>query len=95
MVLEHNLLWDLQRIEPPTMAQCVEQLEEKATNIEAIMAEMLSYAVERAMDAMRYTLTELVMESQAANAKIMGAEFEAMSGRLEERIARSRESKSR
>lgn len=76
---------------PPTVAQRIEQLEEKAANIEDSTTEMVAKAVERAMEAMRNFLTELVMENQSIASKNMSAEFEAMTGKLEGRINRSRE----
>lgn len=38
------------------------------------------------MDAMRHSLTEVLMECQTMAAKKMVAEFEALSGRLEGRV---------
>lgn len=75
----------------PTTAQRTDLLEEKATNIEHTMADMVSKAVERAMEAMRHSLTELIIESQSTAAKKMGVEFDAMSGILEGRLNRDRE----
>lgn len=51
----------------------------------------MTKGVEPAMEATRHSLTELIMESQSAAAKKMGAEFDAMSGRMEGRINRGRE----
>ena len=76
---------------PPTVTQRVDQLEEKATAIEETMADMVATAVARAFDAMKHSLTELVLESQAVTSKKMGGEFEVLAERLEGRISRSRE----
>lgn len=43
---------------PPTVNQCVEQLEEKATEIKESMAEMVAKAMEIVMKAMKYSLTD-------------------------------------
>lgn len=76
---------------PPTVAQRIEQLEEKTSNIEELITEMVTKAFERGLEAMRHSVTELVMENQALTSKNMGAEIEALSERLEGRINRSRE----
>lgn len=76
---------------PPIVAQRVEMIEEKLHDVDGVVKELVSQAVEKAMEAMRHTLTEVLMEGQTLAAKKMAAEFEALSGRLEGRVNRSRE----
>lgn len=76
---------------PPTVTQRIDQLEEKAAGIEEKMMEMVANAVGRAMEAMRHTLDELVIEGQNTTTKKLGADLDAMAVRLEGRISRSRE----
>lgn len=47
---------------PPTEAQRLDLIEEKVTDLENVMKEMVAKAVETAMDAMRRSLTEVLME---------------------------------
>ena len=54
---------------PPTAAQRIDQLEEKATEMEEHMVEMVAKAVDAAMAAMRHSLTELLLEGQAATSR--------------------------
>lgn len=76
---------------PPTAAQRLDQLEEKASSIEGNMAEMVTKAVEAAITAMKQSLTGLLMEGQATATRQQREELNALSSRLEGRIARSRE----
>lgn len=50
---------------PPTAAQRLEHLEEKATSIEENMAELVTKAVEAAVTAMKQSLTGLLVDGQA------------------------------
>lgn len=52
---------------------------------------MVVKAVEAAMDTIRHSLTEVVMEGQGMATKLLGSELEAVASRLEGRITRSRE----
>lgn len=52
---------------------------------------MVLKAMERAMKVMKHSLTEVLMEGQTLATKQLGADFEAMTGRLEGRVNRSRE----
>lgn len=56
-------------MQPPIASQRIEQLEEKATEMEDHMVEMVSKAVEAVMSAMRHSFTELFLEGQAANSR--------------------------
>lgn len=76
---------------PPTVAQRLELLEEKLAEMEVTTKDFVTKAVDRAMEAMRHSLTEVLMEGQSVAAKQMGADFEALTGRLEGRVNRSRE----
>lgn len=76
---------------PPTVTQRVELIEEKLQDVDRAVKELVSKAVDKAMEAMRHTLTEVLMEGQTLTTKKMVAEFEALSGRLEGRVNRSRE----
>ncbi|XP_063944151.1 uncharacterized protein LOC135150826 isoform X1 [Daucus carota subsp. sativus] len=76
---------------PPTVTQRLDQLEEKATEVEETMAEMAAKVVDRAIEAMRLSLTELIREHQTLAATKLNADFETLAGRLEGRINRSRE----
>lgn len=86
MVSEHSVLMG-----PPTAAQRLDVVEGKFTGLEETMKNMVEKTVEKAMEAMRHSLTEVLMEGQSMATKQFGAEFEAMTGRLEGRINRSRE----
>lgn len=76
---------------PPTVAQRVELIEEKLTDLDEAVKGMVSTAVEKAMEAMRQSLTEALMEGQSLAAKRLGTEIDAVASRLEGRISRSRE----
>ncbi|XP_017233746.1 uncharacterized protein LOC108207825 [Daucus carota subsp. sativus] len=76
---------------PPTVTQRLEQLEEKANEVETTMAEMAATVVDRAIEAMRLSLTELIREHQTLAATKLGADFETLASRLEGRLNRSRE----
>lgn len=76
---------------PPTVAQRVELLEEKLAEMEANTKELVSTAVEKAMEAVRHALTEVLMEGQNLTSKQIGADLEALTCRLEGRVNRSRE----
>lgn len=76
---------------PPTVAQRVELLEEKLNCLEETIRDEVTKTVEKAMEAMRHTMTEVLMEGQGMATKKMGAEFEALTGRLEGHVNRSRE----
>lgn len=76
---------------PPTVAQRIDQLEEKATGIEEAMADMVSRAVDTAMSAMKQSLTELLVEGQQVAAKKQSADLDALANRLEGRLSRARE----
>lgn len=56
-----------------------------------ILEELVTTTVDKAVIAMRQSLTEIMMEGQTMAAQKMGAEFEVLSGRLEGRVSRSRE----
>lgn len=76
---------------PPTVAQRIDAIEEKIVSMEESLKNIVTKAVEKAMEAMRHSLTEVVMEGQTLASKKMGADFEALTGRLEGRLNRSRE----
>lgn len=76
---------------PPTTAQRLDFLEQKVTDLEETMKEMVAKSVETAIEAMRHSLTEVLMEGQNLTTKKLGVEIEAMTERLEGRISRSRE----
>lgn len=64
---------------PPTVAQRLDQLEEKAREVEEIMAEMVTKAVETAVTAMKQTLAELLVEGQAAASRKQSEEIDELS----------------
>ncbi|KAK1357635.1 hypothetical protein POM88_050891 [Heracleum sosnowskyi] len=76
---------------PPTVAQGIDQLDEKATAIEETMVDMVAKAVETAVNSLKQSLTEFLMEGQAAAARKIGEDLDEMAARLECRINRSRE----
>lgn len=76
---------------PPTVAQRLELIEDKLSELEGVTKELVSKAVEKAVEAMKHSLTEVLLEGQTLATKRMGAEFEALTGRLEGRVNRSRE----
>ena len=76
---------------PPTVAQRLESVEEKLAEMEVVMKDFVTKAVDRAMEAMRQSLSEVLVEGQTMAAKQLGADFEALTGRLEGRVNRSRE----
>lgn len=49
---------------PPTVAQRIDQLEEKATYTEASMADMVSQMVDAAINEMKHSLSELLLEEK-------------------------------
>lgn len=69
---------------PLTVAQRVEHLED-------VIAEMVLKAVERAVDAMHHSLSEMIIEGQTKATKQLGADLDALAGRLEGRVQRTRE----
>lgn len=75
----------------PTTGQRLDLLEEKLATVEDSLKLMVEKAVGTAMDALRHSLTEVVLEGQSIATKQMGVELEALAGRLEGRINRSRE----
>lgn len=76
---------------PPTATQRFEQLEAKAAEIEQTMAAMVSQAVEAAMQSMKHSLTEILLEGQSAAAQKHGDDMDALAMRLEGRVNRARE----
>lgn len=76
---------------PPTTNQRLDLIEEKLSDLEETMKAMVEKGVAAAIDTMRHSLTEVVMEGQGFATKKFGTEFEAMAARLEGRINRSRE----
>lgn len=86
VVSEHYILMG-----PPTTVQRVDLIEERMATIETELKEIVSQTVDKAVEAMRCSLTEVMMEGQARATQTLGAELEAMTGRLEGRINRSRE----
>lgn len=76
---------------PPTVTQRVEQLEEKLTDLDGMISEMVTKAVERAVEAMHHSLSEMLLEGQAKITKQVGVDLEAVTGRLEARVQRTRE----
>lgn len=76
-----------------TVAQRVEVIEEKLAAVEESIKTMVAEMVDKAMDAMRHSLTEVLMEGQTLTAKKMVAELESklelLTGRLEGRVNRS------
>lgn len=76
---------------PPTVTQRVEQIEEKLTGLEGAVSEMVTKAVERAMEAMHRSLSEMILEGKTKLTKQLGVDLDAMTGRLEGRVQRTRE----
>lgn len=54
---------------PPTVTQRIDQLEEKATDLEETMGEMVAKSMETAFSSMKQTLTEILVEGQAATTR--------------------------
>lgn len=52
---------------------------------------MVAKAVERAVDTMHHSLSEMILEGQAKVTKQVGADLDALAGRLEGRVQRTRE----
>lgn len=75
----------------PTVTQRIDQLEEKAIDIEATMAEMVTKAVETAVNSMKQSLAELLVEGQATAPRKQEEEWEALAARLGGRVNRFRE----
>lgn len=76
---------------PPTVTQRVEQIEDKIADLDGKIAEMVSKAVERAVEVMHHSLSEMLLEGQVKVTKQLGTDLEAMAGRLEGRVQRTRE----
>ena len=74
---------------PPTVTQRIDSIEEKLTDLEESMKGLVMQAVEKAMDAMRHSLTAVLMEGQGVAATKLGADFESLAERLEGRVNRS------
>lgn len=66
-------------------------MEEKFVNLEEAMKDLVAKMVDKAVEAMRQSLTEVLMEGQTMVTKKFGTEFDSMAARLEGRINRSRE----
>lgn len=75
----------------PTVTQRVEQIEEKFTHLEEAVSEMVTKAVERAMEAMHRSLSDMIIEGQTKAAKQLGDDLDALAGRLEGRVQRTRQ----
>lgn len=75
----------------PTVTQRVEQLEEKFTDLEGAVSNMVSKAVERAVEVMHHSLSEMLLEGQTKTTKQLGVDLEALAGRLEGRVQRTRD----
>lgn len=58
------------------------------SHLDETVAEQVSKAVEKAMEVMRLSLTDVLTEGQTLATKSMGAENETLVGRLEGRINR-------
>lgn len=76
---------------PPMLNQRVEEMEGRVADLDNTVTMMVSKAVEKAMEVMRHSLTEVLMEGQAQATKKLGGEIEVLAGRLEGSISRSRE----
>lgn len=87
MVSEHRR----SEMRPPTVTQRVELIEEKLTNLEGKISELVSKAVERAVEAMHHSLSEMLLEGQTKVSKQLRADLDALAGRLEGRVQRTRE----
>lgn len=61
---------------PLTMTQRVEELEGKMVDLDKMVTSIVSKVVDKAMDAMRHSLTEVLMEGQNLATKKLGAEIE-------------------
>ncbi|KAL8105734.1 hypothetical protein AgCh_029503 [Apium graveolens] len=72
-----------------TATQRMNTIDEKFTKMEETMKDLVSKTIDKAVEAMKQSLTEVVIEGQMMVAKKFGAEFETMSGLLERRINRS------
>ncbi|XP_063935341.1 transposon Tf2-1 polyprotein isoform X1 [Daucus carota subsp. sativus] len=76
---------------PPSVTQRVETLEERLTDLADSVTDLVSKSVEKAMEAMRLSFTDVLIEGQTLATKQLGTEVEALAARLEGRINRSRE----
>ncbi|XP_074346704.1 uncharacterized protein LOC141685510 [Apium graveolens] len=76
---------------PPTLNQRLEEIEGKVAGLESSISTMVSNAVEKAIEAMRHSLTKVLIDGQNQATKKLGTELEIAAGRLEGRISRSRE----
>lgn len=63
---------------PPTVTQRVELIEEKISDLEGKITEMVSKAVERAMEVMHHSLSEMLLEGQVKITKQLGTDLDAM-----------------
>lgn len=76
---------------PPTTVHQLDLVEAKLIDLEETVKEMVGKAVEKGMEAIKQSLIGVLMEGQGMATKKLSAEFEAMTGRLEGRVNRSRE----
>lgn len=60
---------------PPTMAQRLDLIEERLMTLDESIKEMVSQTVDKAMEAMRHSLTEVLMEGQGMANKKLGVDF--------------------
>ncbi|KAL8088363.1 hypothetical protein AgCh_038219 [Apium graveolens] len=76
---------------PSTTTQRLDLTEEKLSDLEETTKTMIEKGMATAMEALRHTLIEVLMEEQGVATKKLGTEFEAMTARFEGRINQSRE----
>lgn len=65
---------------PPKVTQRVEQIEEKITYLEMMVLEMMSKEIERAVDAMHHSLSEMLLEGQSKITKQLGTNLDSLQG---------------
>ena len=75
----------------PSVSQRVEELEDALGNIESRVTDLVSQAVEKAVDTMKHSLVELLLQGQVETSKKYGGELESLGSRLEGRLSRARE----
>lgn len=75
---------------PPTVTQRVERLKEKYTDLDGEISEMMTKAVERAVEAMPIR-SEVLLEGQMKAAKQLGEDLDSLAGRLEGHVQHTRE----
>ena len=62
----------------PSVSQRVEELEDALGNIESRVTDLVSQAVEKAVDTMKHSLVELLLQGQVETSKKYGGELESL-----------------